>query len=167
VERTGKSGPPFTTTLGLMLGFIKRLFAPKLSLQHPVFGQLTLESGKKGPYWMHDSYSDDEPSVSVDTVGAEPPSPQQVAFYQSITGDLDAAFAKVSGRMVPEYEKLLNRTFPQNWREAFAFAGVGVPLGGDAKQPWDIVFQLRTNNLGYVFTCYFENGKLTHLGIDT
>lgn len=161
-----RCGAPYTSALGLM-GFIKRLFGSKPSLQHPVFGELTLHHGKMGPYWMHDSYSDDEPSISIDTVGAEPPSPQQVAFYQRITDDLDAAFANVAERVIPEYEKWLQTPFPKDWREAFMFAGVGVPIDGDEKQPWDIAFQLRTNNLGYLFTCSFEGGHLTHLGVDT
>ncbi len=116
---------------------------------------------------MHDSYSDDDPAISVETVNGEPPSIEQAAFYRRITDDLDAAFAKVAIRVISEYEKLLKRDFPQNWRETFKFSGIGIPLGGSEDQTWNITFELLTNNLGYLFTCYFKNGHIDYIGIDT
>ena len=149
------------------MSLFNRVFGPKPSIEHPVFGKLTLLRGNKGPFWMHDSYTQDDPSISVGTVNEEPPSQKQVAFYQRITSDLDAAFAKVAPHVVPEYEKWMKRPFPNNWREAFLFAGIGVPLDGNGDNPWDLTFELRTDNKGFLFNCYFENGRVVHVGVDT
>lgn len=136
-------------------------------MEHPVLGKLKLLQGKNGPYWMHDSYTYDDPAISIDTVDEQPPSDEQVAFYQRIASDLDTTFARVAPSVVPEYEKWLKRPFPSNWRDAFTFAGIGIPLEGKEGNPWDLTFELLTDKLGYLYTCYFENGQLVHVGVDT
>lgn len=147
--------------------FLKRLFAPRPSIEHPVLGKIRLLPGKKGFFWMHDTYSDDEIAISVDTINGEPPTDEQVAFYQMITNDPDAAFARVASRVIPEYEKWLKQPFPKDWREAFKLSGIGVPLAGNENNEWDLTFVLLTNNRGFLFNCYFENGRLVHVGVDT
>jgi hypothetical protein len=150
-----------------MMGLFDRLFPPKPSIDHPVFGKISLLRGKNGPYWIHESFSDDEPTISIETKAAEPPSEQQVAFYRRFAGNQDAAFARVAERLAPRYENLLKRSFPENWREAFALAGLGIPYDGNERLPWEMSFQLLTDNKGFLFTCYFENGALVNVGMDT
>lgn len=149
------------------MSFLKRLFGPKPSIDHPVFGKLTLLRGKKAPFWMHDSYTDEDPAISIETVNEDPPSEEQVLFYQRITGDLDATFALVASDIVPMFEKWMKRPFPSNWRAAFHFAGVGIPLRGNPNNPWDLTFELHLENKGFLFNCYFENGRVVHVGVDT
>jgi hypothetical protein len=146
---------------------LKRFFGAKPTIEHPVFGKLTLRQGKKAPYWMHDSYSDSDLAISVETTDEDPPSDDEVAFYNRIINDLDAAFEMVAPHVVPEYEKWMKRQFPSNWREAFQFAGIGIPLRGNGDNPWDLTFELRADKKGFLFNCYFENGHVVHIGIDT
>ncbi len=41
-----------------------KLFARRPSIDHPVLGSLELRRGKRGPYWMHDTYNEDEVALS-------------------------------------------------------------------------------------------------------
>ncbi|WP_196161324.1 hypothetical protein [Reinekea sp. G2M2-21] len=146
---------------------LKSLFKAKPSIEHNVFGRLILENGKKGPYWIHESYSCDDPTITIDVLSSEPPSEAQVDFYKEIVSDLDQAFDLVRGKLVPEYESVLNAKFPDSWREVLVFAGIGIPCDGKRSSDWDITFELVKDNYGYLFNCYFESGNLIHVGIDT
>lgn len=152
-----------------MLKFLKRLFSgpPIPSLDHPVFGRLALDGGERGPYWMHDSYSDDDLSISIETVGEEPPSEAQIRFFKAVTGNWDAMFERVSADVVAKYQGYVRKPFPQHWRSALRPGGIGVPLAGDENNPWDVAFVCETDNLGFVFTCWFEGGKLNGVTVDT
>jgi hypothetical protein len=152
---------------GIMSKFLQRLFGPKPSIQHAVFGRLILRQGKKGPYWMHDAYAAGELTITIETSEGQAPSAQQVAFFQRITGDLDATFRLVSERLIPTYERNLKRAFPSNWRDIFSLAGIRIPIDGNDRLSWGITFELRADNLGYLFTCYFEHGLIKHVGMDT
>jgi hypothetical protein len=68
--------------------------------------------------------------------------------------------------LVAEYEKWMREAFPSNWRQAFEFVGLTVPLDGDKKQPWDMSFDCLRDPGGHMFTCYFEGGKPSHVTID-
>lgn len=141
--------------------------SPGPTIEHPTFGKLVLCQGAKGPYWLHESYTDDEVCISVDTCGVQPPTQQQEAFFSAIINDLDGAFAKMNALVAPEYENFLGRPLPSQWREAFRLASVGVPLDGDGNRDWDITFECITENKGFLFTCYFEYGAPTGLTVDT
>ena len=145
----------------------KRLFKSKPSIEHDVFGRLILEKGKKGPYWIHESYSSDDPTITIDVLADEPPSEAQVDFYEEIVSNLDQAFELVREKLVPEYERMLGAKWPDSWREIFVFAGIGIPVDGERSSDWDITFELVKDNYGYLFNCYFENGNIVHVGIDT
>ena len=152
-----------------MIRLFKRLLfgTPPASLDHPVFGLLTLQSGKRGPYWMHDACSDDELSISIETVGVEPPSEAQVAFFQTVTGNWDAMFRRVSKDVTDKYQSYVRKPFPEQWRAALQPGGIGVPLAGDETKPWDITFVCVTDNLGYLFNCWFEGGEFKDVSVDT
>jgi len=117
---------------------------------------------------MHDTYNEDEVALSLQTTGERPPTVAQVAFYERIVGDQDSIFSKVADHLVPKYEAYLRRhQFPANWSEALALVGVGIPLDGTEANPWDVTFRLKTENLGYLFTCYFERGFVVGVSVDT
>ena len=153
------------TMLGRLFDFFRGAKAPSLS--HPVFGELSLRQGKKGPYWMHDAYEKGDLAISIESRGGEPPSETQAHFYVSVTTDWDATFARVSNQLVPRYESYLRRPFPPEWRSAFMPAGLGVPINGSNDSPWCITFECVTDNAGYLFTCYFEGGLPSGVTVDT
>ena len=152
-----------------MIRLLKRLLSgsPPVSLDHPVFGRLQLQNGKRGPYWVHDACSDGELSISIETVGLEPPTEAQVSFFNSITDDWDAMFHRVSQDLVGKYQSYVRRPFPEDWRTALQPGGIAIPLAGDGTKPWDVTFVCVTDNLGYLFNCWFEGGKLTGVSVDT
>ncbi len=152
-----------------MIQLFKRLLfgTPPVSLDHPVFGRLTLQRGKRGPYWMHDAYSDDELSISIETIGVEPPSEEQVVFFKTVTGNWDSMFRRVSQDVIDRYQSYVGKPFPEHWRAALQPGGIGVPLAGDETKPWDITFVCVTDNLGYLFNCWFEGGEFKGVSVDT
>jgi hypothetical protein len=152
-----------------MIKFLKRLWSGDegVSIEHPMVGTLILRKGKKGLYWMHDAYLPDELTVTFDTETANPPSNEQLAFYGAVINDLDAAFAKTKDLLIPRYEKMMGVAFPKQWRSALRFTGISVPLGGTDTNPWDITFECLTDNTGFLFTCYFENGCPVGVTCDT
>jgi hypothetical protein len=137
------------------------------SIEHPVFGSITLDKGKDGWYWMHDAYDDGEIAVSIDTLDGVPPTDSQCDFYSKITLNPDAAFALAAPLVVSRYEEFFRRPFPQQWRLALRLCGLGVPLDGVETNPWDISFECLTDNTGHIFTCYFINGQPSHASLDT
>jgi hypothetical protein len=145
----------------------KSLFTPKPTIDHEVFGKLILAKGKNGPYWIHESYSDDDPTISIETLSGNPPTDSQLEFYKNIVSDLDRTFGLVQEKLVPAYEQMLGTTFPECWQEVLIFAGVGIPVDGNSNLEWDLTFELTEGNLGYLFNCYFDNGSLVHVGVDT
>ncbi|HEY0725940.1 MAG TPA: hypothetical protein VGD41_18490 [Pyrinomonadaceae bacterium] len=147
-----------------ILDFLKR---KPISIEHPVFGLLTLAKGKNGPYWMHDAYAGDELAISIETVGDAPPTEQQTAFFRTIVSDPTATFQRAAGLLTPRYEQFFNRPLPEDWNAAFKLGGVGVPLGGVESNPWDVAFECLTNNSGFLFTCYFVDGRPGHVSVDT
>jgi hypothetical protein len=150
------------------LDFLRRKPASiSISSEHPVFGLITLEKGRHGPYWMHDAYRDDELSISIDTLDEVPPVEEQVEFYGRITHDSDRAFELAAPLVVSRYEHFFRHPFPEQWRSALRLCGVGVPLHGDETNPWDISFECLTDNTGHIFTCYFVNGCPSHVSLDT
>ena len=152
-----------------MIRLFKRLLfgTPPLTLEHPILGRLTLLHGKRGPYWMKDAYSDDELSISIETVSVEPPSEEQVVFFQTVTGDWDAVFQRVSQDVINKYRSYVRKPFPERWRTALQPGGIGVPLAGDETAAWDITFVCVTDDLGYLFNCWFEGGELRRVSVDT
>jgi len=140
---------------------------PKVKFLHPVFGELLLEQGAKGPYWLHEALSDGDLAISIDTTGDEAPTGSQVSFYRQIIGDQDAAYRLVQAALASEHEKLQGRSAAIVWKETFRLAGIGVPLNGAMSNRWDMTFECLTDNCGFLYTCYFESGVLARIGVDT
>jgi hypothetical protein len=136
-------------------------------IEHPVFGRLYWCPGRRGPFWMHDADTDDDLAISITATQTEPPSQAQVSFYQGVIANVDAAFQEMAPLLIDRYEKGLGRPFPAQWRTAFKFAGMGVPVDGKRTNDWDIAFTLLTDDLGYIFTCYYENGVPAKVSMDT
>lgn len=139
-------------------------------INHPIFGELIFSQGANGPYWVHETYetsSEEEICVSIDTVGTEPPSKKQEEFYSKVVTHLDEYFEKVNELIVPKYESYLGVLFPEEWKDAFRLASLGVPLDGDEMRNWEITFVCITRSSGFLFTCYFEKGIPVHVGVDT
>jgi len=151
------------------MSILRRLFFGRepQQLQHPVFGKLLLITTKTGAYWEGEPTVEGESiGLALETTKGEPPTEQQVEFYQRIINDLDATFSLAAPLLVPEYEKWLRAKFPENWREAFKFSGVSVPVGGLSSNPWELSCECISDRAGHLFTCYFEHGIPTHVSID-
>ena len=134
---------------------------------HLVFGKMLLFQAKKGAYWEAEPMLAGEPfSVAIETTGDAPPSDAQVHFYELLTSDPDATFARAKSLLVPEYEEWMKAPFPANWRTAFKFVGMSVPMDGDESNAWDLSFDCLTDKSGHMFTCYFEEGQAKYVTID-
>jgi len=149
---------------------LRKLFqskpVPKVS--HPIFGELLLNQGANGPYWLHEAFEDTGGvTISIETRVGELPTEQQVRFYQEITGDEQAMYERVRARLSAEHEKMHRKIVPSDWRLAFKLAGIGVPLDGDILNPWDIAYECLTDRTRFLYTCYFEDGVLSHVSVDT
>jgi hypothetical protein len=154
-----------TAVIKLLKRFL--LARPMLSLDHPIFGRLTLRIGKLGPYWMHEAYSNHELTITIRTVGVEPPSEAQVSFFKEVTGDWDAMFQRVSVEVIAKYQSYVRKPFPERWQSALHPGGIAVPIAGNVADPWNVTFVCTTGNLGYLFNCWFENDKLEAVTVDT
>ncbi len=148
-----------------IFGFLRS--KPQVALDHPVFGKISLEQGKRGPYWMHDAYGDNELAISIETQGDLHPTDQQVEFFERIVNDPDQVFSRAAHLIAPKYHDFFRAPLPENWRESFRLCGAGVPLGGLEANDWDISFESLVNNTGFIFTCHYEQGVPVHVSVDT
>jgi hypothetical protein len=153
----------------MVLKILKRLLlgSPAVRIDHPVLGKALLMKTKAGAYWEADPRVEGKAfSLTIETRDAEPPSIAQVEFFQRFARAPDYAFAFARPLLVAEYEKWMREPFPSNWREAFEFVGITVPLDGDERQPWDIAFDCLRDRDGHMFSCYIEDGKPSYVTID-
>ncbi|WP_125931871.1 hypothetical protein [Thiosocius teredinicola] len=137
------------------------------AIDHPVFGSLIFQQGAKGPYWLHESFTDNEVCIAIDTVETERPSIEQEKFFLEVTNNLDRYFEQCREFVAPKYSNVFKEVLPPSWREAFVLGSVGVPLKGDIAQAWEITFECIKNNSGVLFTCHFERGAVTGVTVDT
>lgn len=152
------------------MGLLSSLFgsSPPVTLAHPVFGALTLDRGAGVPCWVHEVYEGEEGlAISIDTRNSEEPTQGQVEFFERITSDLDRAVQPLLPQLAVSHEEMHGKALPSDWRLAFKLAGMRVPLDGDANFDWDIAFECLTDNSRFLYTCYFEEGRLVHVSIDT
>lgn len=134
---------------------------------HPVFGRLLLFTGKRGSYWEAEPLLRGDPvSVSIEIAGEELPSEAQTVFYERLTADPNVVFEKAAPLLVPEYEKWARQPFPNNWQTAFKFVGLSIPVRGSELNLWELSFDCLTDRAGHMFTCYFIDGKPSHITID-
>ena len=152
-----------------MLRFLRKLIQskPRPKLSHPILGELQLEQGAKGPYWLREAYHEGELTISVDTVEEAAPSQAQVEFFQWATGDLESIYLSVASELTSQHNKMQGKPVQADWRQTFRLAGLGIPHEGNKQLPWDITFECLTDGSGNLYTCYFENGTLAHVSIDT
>jgi hypothetical protein len=147
--------------------FLRRLFGGRPKLTHPVFGPvLFFDFGAKGSYWEAEREVEGR-TIAVIIEGDETgPTDDQVAFYRTAIGDLDALFQRVAGIIGPEYASWVGAPLPERWRDAFAFAGITIPRGGEDTGPWDVSFDCLADRAGHMFTVAFERGQPTTVTID-
>lgn len=132
-----------------------------------MFGKAALFKTKSGAYWEAEPQLDGRAiNVGIETSNGEEPTSAQVQFYQDVTRDLAAAFARAAPALVPRYQEWVGQPLPSDWRSAFKFVGLSIPLNGDDKNPWDISFDCLTDRRGHMFTCYFENGNPVEVSVD-
>ena len=62
---------------------------------------------------------------------------------------------------------MLGKPFPEKWSDEFRPAGLSIPLEGDKNKLWDVTFECLTNNSGFLFTSYFEDGEPSGITVDT
>ena len=136
-------------------------------LEHPVFGALFLETNRRGSYWIHEPDIDGEICITVATRDNAPPSVAQTAFYQNAIRDLDVLFDRAATLVRDDYVRFFRQPLPAQWRSVFRFSGLGIPLDGDERNPWDVCFTCLTNDSGHLFTCYFRDGLPSHVSVDT
>jgi hypothetical protein len=152
-----------------VLKFVRALFEskPKAKIVHPVLGELRLEQGAKGPYWLREAHQDGELTLCVDTGGEVPPSEAQAEFFRWVTEDLESIYLTVASGLALRHQGMQRKPVAQEWRQTFRLASLDVPLDGNRKLPWDLTFECLTDNSGNLYTCHFENGLLAHVSVDT
>jgi len=136
-------------------------------IDHPVFGNLIFNQGAKGPYWIHETYDDDELCIAIDTIDVSPPSKEQENFYLEVKGSIDRYFDLCRPIIVPEYKRWFDKEFPSSWSKAFKLASLNIPLNGERKRDWEITFECITESTGFLFTCYFVKGEPSGITVDT
>ena len=152
-----------------MLQLIRGLFTskPKIKLAHPILGDLQLEHGAKGPYWLREAYHDGELTLCIDTVGEAAPSASQTEFFQWVNRDLEAIYQAVAAELALQHQGMQRRPVQANWHQTFRLVGLDIPLEGNKQLPWDLTFECLTEMSGNLYTCHFENGSLAHVSVDT
>lgn len=152
-----------------MLKFVRALFEskPKAKIAHPVLGELELQNGAKGSYWLREAYHDGELTLCVDAVGEAPPTEAQADFFRWVTGDLESIYQTVAAELALRHEGMQRKPVTADWRQTFRLASLDVPLDGNRKLPWDLTFECLTDNSGNLYTCHFENGLLLQISLDT
>ena len=152
-----------------MLQFLHDLLVakPKIKFKHPVLGELQLEQGARGPYWLREAHGDDELVVSVHTIGEALPTDAQAEFFQWVNNDLEAIYQSVAPELASRHQGMQGQPVQPRWHRTFRLAGVGIPLDGNRQFPWDLTFECLTGNSGHLYTCYFENGALVRVSVDT
>ena len=154
-----------------MLQFIASLLKskskPKIKIAHSILGQLQLEQGAKGPYWLREAYQVGELTLSLETVGETPPSDAQAKFFQWVNNDLEEIYKASASNLESRHQGMQRKPVHVDWHRTFRLVGISVPLEGNRLLPWDITFECLTDNSCYLYTCHFENGSLTHVAVDT
>jgi hypothetical protein len=152
-----------------MLSKLRDLFKakPKIKIEHPILGELHLEQGKNGPYWLREAYEDDQITLSIDTVDVAPPSDEQAEFFVWVTKNLASIYDTVSSEMETQHLGMHRKPVDADWRKTFQLAGFDVPLQGNRCLPWELTFECLTDDSGFLYTCHFENASLAHVSIDT
>jgi hypothetical protein len=151
------------------MDLFKRLFFGKAPsrIEHPVLGEALLIEAKLGSYWEIETEVAGKPfTLTVETVHNQEPTEQQVDFFRRFSEHPEQAFAKAKILLVPKFEKWTRSPFPENWRDAFEFVGMSVPLGGDEHNPWDLSFECLKNRERHLFTCSFEQGEPRYVQVD-
>lgn len=136
---------------------------------HPFFGEMTYFGFKKNNngYWECEVACEDRyVSVIINSPIETAPTLAHVEFAQSIINDLDATFDLAKSKIVPMFEEFPGTPFPKNWREAFLFTGMEIPLEVDTNNNWELSFECLLDKEGHTFTCYFENGKPVGVSVD-
>lgn len=152
-----------------MLKFIRGLFEskPKIKIVHPILGELQLEKGAKGPYWLREAYRDGELTLCVDTIGEVPPSDTQAEFFLWVTESLESIYRTVAPDLALRHQGMQRKPVNADWQKTFRLASFDVPLEGNKQLTWDLTFECLTDNSGNLYTCHFENGSLVHVTVDT
>jgi hypothetical protein len=152
-----------------VLKFFRRLLEakPKTKIVHPILGELELERGAKGPYWLREAYHDEELTLCVDTVGDLPPSEAQAEFFLWVTESLESIYLAVAPDLAVRHQGMQRKPVDADGRRTFRLASLDVPLEGNKRLAWEITFECLTDNSGNLYTCHFEGGSLAHVSVDT
>jgi hypothetical protein len=143
--------------------FLRARRAAPVTLAHPVFGTLVQD----GPgYWMHEGDGEGDLVIGIPTRDGAAPSEAQAAFFRRATSDVDALYARAAPLLGRNYTDFCRKPAPVQWRQAFRFSGIGLPLDGDDTQPWDLTFECLEPDAGALFTCYFVDGCPVNVSID-
>jgi hypothetical protein len=152
-----------------MFKFIRSIFEskPKTKIVHSVLGELQLEQGAKGPYWLREAYRGGELTLCVDTIGEALPSDAQAEFFLWVTENLGAIYQAVAPDLASRHQGMQRKPVNEDWQKTFRLASFDVPLEGNKQLPWELTFECLTDNSGNLYTCHFENGSLVHVSVDT
>ncbi|AQQ66415.1 hypothetical protein Mag101_01200 [Microbulbifer agarilyticus] len=152
-----------------MFELLRNIFKPKKrrTIEHPVLGELQLEQGSKGTFWLREAYFDGELTICVDTVGEALPSDAQVKFYQWVMSSIESIYKTVAVELESLHHNMQSKAVDAEWKKSFRLAGFDVPLEGNRNLSWELTFECLTDNSGHLYTCHFENGTLADVSIDT
>ncbi|MFG6490585.1 hypothetical protein ACG04R_28235 [Roseateles sp. BYS78W] len=151
------------------MSFLKRLLfgKPLVRINHPVLGEGVLMETRSGNYWEIERELLNQPfTLFIETVGEQPPTDQQVEFFLKFARNNDAAFATAAPLLVPEYERWVKGSFPAQWREAFQFVAMTVPLDADDKNDWDLSFECLQDKDRHNFCCRMQGGTAVEVQVD-
>jgi len=136
---------------------------------HPYFGEMTYYGFKKNNngYWECEVACEGSfLSVIINSPTETLPTSEHVDFVQSIIDDLDATFNLTQSKIVEMFEKFLEIPFPEDWKKAFLFTGMEIPLDADPRNNWELSFECLLDKEGHYFTCYFENNVPVGVSVD-
>jgi hypothetical protein len=155
------------------MNFLKKLFssasppAPVQAPAHPLRRAAVYSANPHGGYWEIETTVAGTPFVlAIDAAPGQEPTAAQFRFFEQYADNPDKAFSKARVLLVPAFEKLARKPFPDRWTTALGFVGMSVPLGADEKKHWEVHFECLMCRDYALFTCSFDNGVASELEID-
>jgi len=129
-------------------------------VEHSYFKQL-FYFGHKNPskcYWEAELESPEGDNISIIMIGTpESPTTKEEEFCRVLMSDLDSLFEKCRPVFESEYLSWVKQPLPFEWKTVFKLDGFNIPLNGDAKNKWEVIYYVKP--IGHYFTAIFEQGK--------
>jgi hypothetical protein len=139
-------------------------FRKRATLEHPYFGKLTSISRGTWEAELTIPGKVERLGLVIPAPVESGPSAGQEAFCRALLSDLDTLFERCRPVFAGAFEEWTSRPFPSGWREQFELVGLGLPAGGDEREPWDVTYFV--DGASHYFTAWFEDGSASYLTVD-